>query len=559
MRHLSFVVAASYCLLACCNVAVAGDIEAHSLIDTVVVRPDAAQVTRVAEVDLPAGATGLVFKGLPLALDPASLRVTGEAGGRLAIGSVEARLTAADNKGPDTGMDTRLRNLRSEREGWQATLDALEAKKAMILRFSQSGPEKLAPDTQPLEIGQWNSAWDTVGAGLAKVGDELRSARSRAREIDDEIKALEAARQRPAPVQTPSREITVSLETDTALSGKISLTYQIAGASWQPLYDGLLDSGGAARKPVLDLVRRALIVQRTGEDWINVSLAVSTASGNRGTAAPDVQPQKIDFYEPPVAESPRPAAAPESDSSTSRAAGKSAVASSPEPMRKPATEAVATVDASSYQAAFRLPGKFNLPGDGSQKSFLISTVRINPALLVRTAPALDQKAFLEVRFNNEEDAPLLSGDIALYRDGAFIGTGHLSATASGEDATLGFGTDDRVKVTRVPVKRKENEPSWYGSTKTETREFKTIVKNLHEFGIRATIVDQVPFSENSAIVVDQLSATTPPTEKAPADKRGVLSWSYDLAAGEAKEIHLAYKMKWPAERDVIFQSVPLPR
>ena len=432
MRHLSFVVALGYCVLASCNVAVAGDIEAHSHIDSVVVRPNAAQVTRVADVDLPAGATGLVFKGLPLALDPASLRVTGEAGGRLSIGSVEARLTAADGKGPDTGMDTRLRNLRSEREGWQATLDALEAKKAMILRFSQAGPEKLAPDTQPLEIGQWNTAWDTVGAGLAKVGDELRSARSRAREIDDEIKALEAARQRPAPVQTPSREVTVSLETDAALSGKISLTYQIAGAGWQPLYDGLLDTGGAARKPVLDLVRRALIVQRTGEDWINVSLAVSTASGNRGTAAPDVQPQKIDFYEPAVAESPRPASAPalESDSSTTRAAGKMAAVPPPEPIRKPATEAVATVDASSYQAAFRLPGKFNVPGDGSQKSFLISTVRINPVLIVKTAPALDQKAFLELRFNNEEDAPLLSGDISLHRDGAFIGTGHLSTTAS---------------------------------------------------------------------------------------------------------------------------------
>jgi len=561
MHHLSFVVASSVCVLAACPLAVAGDIEAHSHIDSVVVRPDAAQITRVADVDLPAGATGLVFRGLPLALDPASLRVRGEAGGRLSIGSVEARLAATDTKGPDTGMDARLRNLRSEREGWQATLDALEAKKAMILRFSQSGPEKLAPETQPLEIGQWNTAWDTVGAGLAKVGDELRSARARAREIDDEIKALEAARQRPAAVQTPTREVTVLLETDGALSGRISLTYQIAGAGWQPLYDGLLDTGGPARKPVLDLVRRALIVQRTGEDWLDVSLAVSTASGNRGTAVPDVQPQKIDFYELPVAESARaaPAPPPDSDSTTTRVAGKAATGSPPEPVRRPATETVASVEAGSYQAAFRLPGKFNIPGDGTQKSFLISTVRITPIVIVKTAPALDQKAFLELRFNNEEDAPLLAGDISLHRDGAFIGTGHLGPTAPGEDATLGFGADDRVKVTRVPVKRKENEPSWYGSTKTESREFKTVVKNLHDFGIRATITDQVPFSENSAIVVEQLSATTPPTEKAPADKRGVLSWTYDLAAGESKEIHLAYKMKWPADREVIFQSAPLPR
>ncbi len=557
MLNFRVVVASSLCVLALPKDAVAGDIEAHSHIDSVVVRPDAAQITRVADVDLPAGATGLVFKGLPLALDPASVRVSGEAAARLTIGSVEVRLTAFDTKGPDTGLDTRLRNLRSEREGWQATLDALEAKKAMILRFSQAGPEKLAPDTQPLEIGQWNTAWDTVGAGLAKVGDELRSARARAREIDDQISALEAAHQRPVPVQTPSREITVSLESDVALSGRISLTYQMAGAGWQPVYDGLLDTGGPAGKPSFDLVRRGLIVQRTGEDWINVSLAVSTAGGNRGTAAPDVQPQRIDFYEPPLVNNPAPAA--ESDMAT-RAAGKMAAAApAPEFARKPAVEASAIIEANSYQASFRLPGKISIPGDGTQKSFLISTVRLTPTLTVKAAPALDPKAFLELRFNNEEDAPLLAGDIALHRDGAFIGTGHLNATASGEDTTLGFGPDDRVKVSRVPVKRKENEPSWVGSTKTEAREFKTVIKNLHDFGIRATIIDQLPFSENSAIVVEQLAATTPPTEKAPSDKRGVLSWTYDLGSGESKEIHLAYKMKWPADREVILQSPPLPR
>jgi uncharacterized protein (TIGR02231 family) len=541
--------------------ALAGDIEARSKIDAVVVRSDAAQITRTADVDLPAGASSLVFKGLPLALDPASLRVSGEAPGRLAIGVVDSRLAPTDNKVPDTGIETRLRNLRSERDGWQATLDALEAKKAMIIRFSQSGPEKLAPDTQPLEIGQWPAAWDAVGAGLAKVGDELRSARARAREIDDEIKVLEAARQRPALAPAPTREVTVALDTDAALTGKIMLTYQIAGAGWQPLYDAVLDTGGAGRKPTLDLVRRAVIIQRTGEDWNNVFLAVSTSGTNRGTAAPDVQPQKIDFYEPPIAYNRAQNPTADVESRAAPQPSPAAPAAPPELARKPtpATELQANLEASSYQAAFRLPNRISLASDGTQKSFLIASQRLNPILIVKAAPAIDQKAFLELRFNNEEDAPLLAGEVLLHRDGSFVGTGRLGSTAAGEEAILGFGADDRVKVTRVPVKRKENEPTWFGSTKTESREFKTTVKNLHDFAIKASIVDQIPFSENSAIVVEQLPATTPPTEKMPGDKRGVLSWTYDLAPGDIKEIHIAYKMKWPADREVIFQTVPLPR
>jgi uncharacterized protein (TIGR02231 family) len=533
--------------------AVSADVEAHSRIDSVVVRPDTAQVTRLAEVDLPTGLSTIVFKGLPIGLDPGSLRVAAEASGQLAIGSVDARATATETKGPDNGLETRLRNLHSERDGWQATLDALEAKKAMILRFSQAGPEKLAPDTQPLEIAQWPSAWDAVGAGLAKIGDELRSARARAREIDDEIKVLETTRQRPSVPVTPTREVAVAVETEAALSGRIALTYQIAGASWQPSYDALLDSGGPGRKPALELVRRAIVVQRSGEDWTNVTLAVSTAGSNRGTGAPEVQPQKLDFLESPTAEARAQAAAP-------KAAAPDAAPMAAEYLpRKAAGEVAASIEVSNYQAAFRVPGRITVLSDGSQKSFLIGSQRLSPTLVIRASPALDPKAFVEVRFSNEEEAPLLAGDVSLHRDGAFVGTGHLVGSASGDEIAVGFGIDDRVKIARVPVKRKENEPTWFGATKTESREFKTTVKNQHDFPVRVIVTDQIPFTENSAIVVEQLPATTSPSEKMAGDKRGVLSWSYELAPGESKEIRLAYKMKWPADRDVILQSVPQPR
>lgn len=85
------------------------------------------------------------------------------------------------------------------------TLDALEAKKAMMLRFSQASPEKLSPDTKPLDIADWNGAWEIVGVALAKVDDDLRAANARARDIDEQIKALEAAR---LPPRSPRRRAT---------------------------------------------------------------------------------------------------------------------------------------------------------------------------------------------------------------------------------------------------------------------------------------------------------------------------------------------------------------
>ncbi len=131
-----------------------------------------------------------------------------------------------------------------------------------------------------------------------------------------------------------------------------------------------------------------------------------------------------------------------------------------------------------------------------------------------------------------------AGEVALLRDGAYLGQSRIGFVAPGDGVDLGFGGDDKIKVQRAPVNRKENDPTWYNQTKIETREFATSVKNLHAFPIKVEVIDQMPVSENTAISVDLSPATTPPTEKQVGDKRGVMSWTLDLKPGESKDIHL---------------------
>jgi uncharacterized protein (TIGR02231 family) len=223
----------------------------------------------------------------------------------------------------------------------------------------------------------------------------------------------------------------------------------------------------------------------------------------------------------------------------------------------PAQENEAVAVSGAYQASFRVPGKIEVPADGAAKTFRIGSRTLSPELSVQATPVLDATAFLSARFTQEDDAPLLPGQVSIQRDGIFVGQGRIGFVAPGDSAELGFGADDKVKVTRVPVRRKENEPTWLGSTKVETREFRTTVRNLHDFPVKVAIFDRVPISENSAIVIETLPATTPPTGKTVDDKRGVMSWRLDLAPGEARDIRLAYRMKWPADRDVDFVENPV--
>ncbi|MDB5571383.1 MAG: hypothetical protein JWN93_2566 [Hyphomicrobiales bacterium] len=547
--------AVSICALLAAAPALAASLEARSRIDSVTVYPDGASVSRAIEVDLPGGETSLVLRDLPLGLDPASLRVEGEGAGALTIGSVQTRVAPVQAGAPEPSAAARLQALRDERASVQARIEALEGRRAMVQRYAEASPEKLGSDAAPLDVDKWSAAWDAVGRELARSGEDLRVARISLREADEKIAALEASTRPPDPRGRPAREAVVELEAQAPGKARILVTYRVAGAGWRPTYDARLLTRPDGAKASLELVRRAQVRQTTGEDWSGVNLAVSTARTQRGAKAPEVHTERLAFFEPPMLSQ----AAPRANADVAERLKSARVASPPAPAAvamAPAQQQEAVLDAGAYEANFRAPGRIDVPGDGSERGLRLGARTLAADVTVRTAPALDQTAYLDVAFVNEDEAPLLPGEVAIHRDGMFVGRSRLELAAPGGDVRLGFGADDAVKVTRAPVRRKENEPSWFGSTKQEVREFRTVVRNQHAFAVKANVIDRIPISENSAIVIEQLPATTPPTARNVDERRGVLSWTFDLAPGATKDIVVAYRMKWPADREVTFETLP---
>jgi uncharacterized protein (TIGR02231 family) len=556
---LSLTASSSLLILSATLPALADPIAATSTIDAVTVYPDAAIVTRVATIELPEGDSAIAFKDLPLLLDPASLRVSGAGAAKIVIGAVEARIAPATASAPDDAIAAKLADLREERERLRSLIDALQAKRAMIIRYSQADPSK--GEARPLDVAQWSVAWDAVGEALAKLGEELRTPLAKARALDEEIKALEAEQQRPA-ADAAKREVTVALHADAAQSARLTLSYRVENVGWRPAYDAALDASNSGKS--VSLSRRAILAQRSGEDWSDVALTVSTARVARSVDAPDVEPIKIDFWQPPIAYA-APTAAMKSMDAAKSTETPAATAGAPTVTKEarqaapttPAAESTAESQASGFAAEFKVPGRISLLSDGAQKSFLLAREETPATLLVRTAPGLDQTAYIAARFAEDSQTPLLPGEVALHRDGAFVGVTRVAFVAPGDTAELGFGADDKIKVTRLAVNRKENEPTWYNQTKVEVREFKTTVQNLHAFPTQVQVVDQMPFSENTAIVAELMPTTTPPTERQVGDRRGVMSWTLDLQPGETKELHLAYRLKWPADRDVTIAGTPV--
>jgi uncharacterized protein (TIGR02231 family) len=221
-------------------------------------------------------------------------------------------------------------------------------------------------------------------------------------------------------------------------------------------------------------------------------------------------------------------------------------------MRERADEQQTTADVSGFQVVFKIPGRVSLGAGEGAKSLRISSATIAPDLVVRATPVKDPTAFLEASFKQAEDAPLLPGRVAIYRDGAFVGRGQMMPAGKDETVRLGFGADDKVKIERTVLKRNEGSAGLIVTTsKTDERAFKTSVRNGHDFPVRIAIEDQLPVSENEEIVVEMLPSTTPPTTTNLRDKRGVLEWAFDAKAGEVRDIGFAWRVKWPKDKGVV--------
>jgi len=539
--------------VAAAPLSLAADISLPSRIDAVTVFPDAAAVTRLGEAKLPAGQHVVLLRGLPATLDPASIRVEGHADGPLAIGSADIRRAPADTA-PSEDNQKRLRDLRGELSKVRGRIEAIEVQKKAVVDFARIAAEAAAKDGKGFDIAQARAAWAAVGEGTAQANEGLQSESTRAADLEAEIRALEAVTGRPRPNAQPLVDLAIAVEAGRDLAAGFKVTYRVGNARWSPVYDAALDTVANGPVAKVSLVRRASVTQRTGEDWSDVELTLSTARVAGGATAPEVQTQALALRDPVVVFDADQARRQRNLAAGARQEAPMSMAA-PAPMNEvaKAVEQEASASATAFSAAFIAPGRVSASRDGSARVLRLSTHELDAPLLAKVAPALETRAYLSTNLTWGDDVPLLPGEVSLTRDGVFVGKARIGAIAAGDQFELGFGADDRIKVERVPVRRRDNDPSGWNSTRNQISDHRTTVTNLHRRPMRISVNDRIPVSENSAITVEALPTNTAPTEKIVQDRRGVMGWTHDYAPSEKREIRLGWRLRWPADRELVGQ------
>ena len=538
--------------------AAADEFRPSTSIESVVVFPSGAGITRSVPIDLPAGPSVVILEDLPYEIETDSITVDGRTGTRLEIGSVATRIVPADaTKDPKRKAITdEIRRLEDQRADIADKIAALDGRKRFVEKMLETAPvgfgKALGEGTGGIE--QWAAASKTLGEDLDQIATATRTLqrddRALVEQIEERTKALNEL-----PPPSDRVEVRIELAAEAADKGVLTVGYRTPSAWWVPSYHALLSTGDGGGEASLQIVRRAEVTQSTGEDWSGVALTLSTARSAGGTAAPYLE-SSLAMIDPGYSTGTDgygqydKMIAPPSPQPTARAVYDSAGV--PElAMESPAVPVEAVADFGDFRAEYKVPGKVTLATGIGARAFRVSTETGKPELEVRAVPILSSSSYLTARFTAPSSAPLLAGKVALFRDGAFVGQGQIPFVNGGTKVDLGFGVDDSVKVIRVAIDRAVAETGILTSKRTDTRRFRIKVENLHKQPIRITVLDRMPYSEDEKVVIVRLDDTTDPTVENVDDRRGVLAWSYVYEPGESRDIQNAYTVTWPAGETVV--------
>ena len=116
-------------------------------------------------------------------------------------------------------------------------------------------------------------------------------------------KALEEQQRRASTARVPKADelrkavvVALGRHGDAVGAGRLVIEYLVPGARWAPAYSLRIDRSGKRAR----LAVRAVVSQRSGEDWAGVALSLSTAEAQRFTDLPELATLRIGRAQPPA-------------------------------------------------------------------------------------------------------------------------------------------------------------------------------------------------------------------------------------------------------------------
>jgi uncharacterized protein (TIGR02231 family) len=549
----------------------AAEFTTDSDVSAVTVYQNRAKVERSSMVKIPKGAHTVLIENLPTDLDVNSIRVAGEAIADVLIGTVksEIKYTPHLTSEREKILQTQITKLQNDVKKLNAEKSALSTSQQFLQKLGEQARLRSGEDMAEMSLNsaEWLTAAQTIHKGMSDILSKKLDIDIKVKGVNDEIRALQQELNKSRGGQKSTYSVSVAVEADAATDLALDLSYFTYNATWQPLYDARLnkvDDGATS----LELVQYGAVSQNTGEDWEDVALTLSTAQPNRNARLGALQSRWIDMYDLAMGKrmnernefANRAAMAVEHSripmpQASGMADAEMAIEDPLSQWRK--SEAMgapkiakarvrsAAIQSNGFTVEYSLPGKLDVKSDGSETKLRVGSADVTHKLKTVIRPQLSQAAYFIADMTASEDAPLLGGRVALYRDDAFIGNAQMPFVAAGKSHELSYGLNDNVQVAFKTLKDKSEEAG-YISDNTRQKQMVAELENVSNETFDIALEMARPVSKNDDLSVTvQKDFTTKGYQDDWENVKGIMHWDGKLVPKTKAEYKLGYEITWP--------------
>ncbi|WP_030719146.1 DUF4139 domain-containing protein [Streptomyces sp. NRRL F-2580] len=426
----------------------------------------------------------------------------------------------------DSALRHRVHALEEERLAEEQRRDRLRARLDLLGRLTADLLRDIGEGagSGEAERPRWARELDRLDAERDTYGERLRTVEARLAALGTELgavqRAMDLSEEEPAELLGH-----VELTVETAAAGPVGLrlSHLTPCALWRPAYRAVLEGDA------LTLETDAVVWQRTGEDWSDVRLTLSTARSALATDPPRLDEDRLTLKDRSAAE--RRTVDVELREEEIGALGPAPVLGLP------------GVDDGGEARVLHSPAPVSVPGDGRAHRVPVSVFTTAASSEYACSPEVSPLVTQVVRFDNLSGHALLAGPVDLVRGSGFSGRGTLDFTTPGTPVELAFGSRDDHGVVREAEETRDSAGIMQRTVVTRTvRLHLSRFSAPGERGDRVVVVrERIPVSEVSAVEVRlRKEACSPPPEVVDAD--GIVRWDVALPPGGRRTVTLVYEL-----------------
>lgn len=523
----------------------------NSKIVNVAVFSDRAQVTRIAKTTLEVGNQTLVFAELPDRIEANSLQVTGAGNALLKDVKLETKHFVVNQNERLEEIQQQETELQNKSKALQMQTQRLESARLLVENIAAkiTATSEKSTESASLEPDKWLQMIDLHQSQLTKIDANILNVQKEAHQIQQQLDKLKRERKSLGQNATKSqKQVAVVLEAKGEEEVLLKLSYVVYGAAWYPVYDVRVDSDSNE----VSLAYKAMVSQRTDEDWENVSLQLSTAKPHISGEPPKLGNWFLSKYAPPKYAKSRGVAmssAPMED----KMSAKEVMADFEEEMEeRPMKREETSVDTKAASVVFGVGSKTTILSDNQPQQVNILQRNYQTEFIHIAVPSKSTHAYLKAKITNDSDYPLLAGDSNIFMDNHFVAKSKIPFTAPSADFEVGLGIDESVKVIYKTLQNLRKTVGFMKNKEKMLYAYQTTITNSKKRAIQLTLHNQIPVSNDNDIEVELIKPVyEADTDVLQKNDLGHLEWHLNMEAGAEKVIDLKYSILYPEGTNVV--------